>query len=238
MNIFAIADLHLSLGSDKPMDVFSGWDGYVEKLKDHWCSKVNEADIVVIAGDVSWGMSLEESLTDFEFIHSLPGQKYILKGNHDYWWTTAKKMNSFFEQHGLTSLHILHNNCVVCGGLALCGTRGWIFENGQPQDQKIVAREAQRLETSLKAAGDREKIVFLHYPPIYMKEMSVEIMEVLHHYQVKTCYYGHIHGGGRRFALNGTYMDIQFQLISCDQVDFDPVFVASIEMKEPAENMT
>ena len=96
MNIFAIADLHLSLGSDKPMDVFSGWDGYVEKLKDHWCSKVNEADIVVIAGDVSWGMSLEESLTDFEFIHSLPGQKYILKGNHDYWWTTAKKMNSFF----------------------------------------------------------------------------------------------------------------------------------------------
>src|SRR5699024_9042796 len=111
-----------SLGSDKPMDVFSGWDGYVEKLKDHWCSKVNEADIVVIAGDVSWGMSLEESLTDFEFIHSLPGQKYILKGNHDYWWTTAKKMNSFFEQHGLTSLHILHNNCVVCGGLALCGT--------------------------------------------------------------------------------------------------------------------
>lgn len=227
MNIFAIADLHLSLGTDKPMDVFSGWDGYVEKLEKNWTAKVGKDDIVVIAGDVSWGMSLEESLADFQFIERLPGQKYLLKGNHDYWWTTARKMDAFFEDNGLGSLHILHNNCVICGDLALCGTRGWIFENGQAQDQKIAAREAQRLETSLKSAGDREKIVFLHYPPVFMKEMSVEILEVMYRHRVKRCYYGHIHGGGRKFALNGTYLDTQFMLISCDQVDFDPVLIAS-----------
>lgn len=229
MNIYAIADLHLSLGTDKPMDVFPGWEGYLTKLTQNWKEHIAADDIVVLGGDTSWGMTLEESLRDFQYLESLPGKKYLLKGNHDYWWSTAKKMNAFFELHGLTSLHLLHNNCVLCGKLALCGTRGWIFENGEPADSKIVAREAQRLELSLQSGGEREKIVFLHYPPIYMSETNEAILEVLKRYEVTRCYFGHIHGGGIRYAQNGRYRGVDYRLISCDGVSFAPVFIAGVE---------
>ena len=165
MALYAIGDTHLSLNSDKPMDVFGGgWEGYVDKLREGF-ARVEDTDTVVLCGDLSWGMSLEEARDDFAFLNSdLPGEKWLLKGNHDYWWTTASKMNSFFQANGFTRLHILHNNCAYYGETALCGTRGWFFEeNGAPQWEKVFKRELIRLEASLKAAGEREKLCFLHY---------------------------------------------------------------------------
>ena len=169
MALYAIGDTHLSLGSDKSMEVFGGgWTGYVDKLRQGF-DGVNEDDVVVLCGDLSWGMSLEEAREDFRFLdRDLPGEKWLLKGNHDYWWDTAAKMNRFFQEHGLTRLHILHNNCAFYGGVALCGTRGWFYEeNAGPHTEKVFRRELIRLEASLKAAGDREKLCFLHYPPLY-----------------------------------------------------------------------
>ena len=158
MALYAIGDLHLSLNSDKPMDIFGEkWHGYVDKIKAGF-APLGENDVTVLCGDLSWGMSLEESLADFQFIHALPGKKILMKGNHDYWWNTASKMQRFFDQHGLDSFEILHNNCLFYKDKALCGTRGWFYEldSEGTHNGKMLAREAGRLETSLQAAGDRE----------------------------------------------------------------------------------
>ena len=167
MALYAIGDLHLSLGMNKPMDVFGPkWANYVERIRENF-SKLNDDDVIVIAGDISWGMSLEQSLPDFQFIDALPGRKILLKGNHDYWWGTASKMKKFFAEHDITTLDILYNNAFFYGGHAICGTRGWFYEEakGEAHDRKIMLREVGRLEASLKAAGDKTKLVFLHYPP-------------------------------------------------------------------------
>lgn len=159
MALYTIGDLHLSLGSNKPMDIFGDrWQNYVEKIRLGF-SALTEDDTTVLCGDLSWGMSLEESLLDFRFIHALPGRKIILKGNHDYWWNTASKMQRFFAENGLDSIEILHNNCLFYNGTALCGTRGWFYEldNEGTHNGKMLAREAGRLETSLKA--DRKSVV-------------------------------------------------------------------------------
>ena len=166
MALYALGDTHLSLGVDKPMDVFGGaWTGYLEKLTAGF-SVLKEEDTLVIAGDVSWGMSLEEAAPDFAWLNAWPGRKILLKGNHDYWWNTAAKMERFFRERGFDTLHILHNNCYYYGEVALCGTRGWFYEE-EKEDQKVFLRELQRLETSLKAAEKHEKLCFLHYPPLY-----------------------------------------------------------------------
>ena len=166
MALYTIGDPHLSLGTSKPMDVFGGaWAGYVDKLA-QGLSVLRPEDTLVVAGDISWGMSLEEAAPDFAWLDALPGTKILLKGNHDYWWNTAAKMTRFFQERGFASLKILHNNCHLYGEVALCGTRGWFYEEDKPgQGQKVFLRELQRLETSLKAAGEREKLCFLHYPP-------------------------------------------------------------------------
>ncbi|EKC60886.1 phosphohydrolase, partial [human gut metagenome] len=164
MALYAIGDLHLSLGSDKPMEIFGdGWRDYVARIREGF-SVLTEDDVTVLCGDLSWGMTLEESLEDFRFIDALPGKKYLLKGNHDYWWNTAAKMERFFAENGLTTMEILHNNCRFYGDVALCGTRGWFYEldNQGTHNEKVLLREVGRLETSLKAAGDREKLCFLH----------------------------------------------------------------------------
>lgn len=205
MALYAIGDTHLSLRSDKPMDVFGGgWEGYVDKLREGF-APVEDSDTVVLCGDLSWGMSLEEARDDFAFLNSeLPGEKWLLKGNHDYWWTTASKMNAFFAANGFTRLHILHNNCALYGDAALCGTRGWFFEeNGTPHWEKVFNRELIRLEASLKAAGEREKICFLHYPPLYRGYRCQEIIDLLERYQVRVCCYGHLHGASHRLAIEG-----------------------------------
>lgn len=224
MALFALGDTHLSLGGDKPMDVFGGaWVDYVEKLK-AGLQVVGETDTVVLCGDISWGMSLPEAKPDFLFLQEhLPGRKILLKGNHDYWWETVAKMTRFFEAEGLEQFQFLHNNCLFYGDVALCGTRGWFLdiEKG-PHNEKMLRREVLRLEASLKAAGEREKICFLHYPPIYPGYRCQEILEVLERYQVKRCYYGHLHGRSTRAAFQGICQDTEFSLISADHLAFTP----------------
>ena len=226
MALFAIGDTHLSLSSNKPMDVFGGgWAGYVEKLAAGF-TVVKPEDTVVLCGDISWGMSLEEAKKDFAFLNAFPGQKYLLKGNHDYWWTTAAKMERFFTENGFNTFHILHNNCAFYGQIALCGTRGWFYEEDKGgHNEKVFNREVIRLEASLKAAGEREKICFLHYPPLYENYKCPEILALLEKYKVKKCYYGHLHGGSHKLAIEGERDGVEYRLISADYLRFVPRLV-------------
>lgn len=223
MAIFAIGDLHLSLGTDKPMDVFPGWEGYLPKLERSWRALVAPEDTVVLAGDTSWAMSLPDTRADFSFLQGLPGQKWLLKGNHDYWWTTARKMQNFLQENGFDSLHILHNNACVVQGTALCGTRGWPFDDVAAQGEKLMAREAGRLRMSLQAGRAAEqRIAFLHYPPVYPGASAQEIVDVLQECGVTECYYGHLHGRSIRFAVQGEMEGIRYKLISADSLGFCP----------------
>ncbi len=228
MALFTIGDLHLSLSGEKPMDKFGPvWENHPEQLVKGF-HKVGEDDLTVLCGDLSWGMSLEEARDDFAFIHRLPGRKLILKGNHDFWWSTASKAYRFFEENSFDSLEILHNNARIYGDYALCGTRGWFYEEerGTEHDKKMMLREVLRLETSLKAGGDREKIVFLHYPPIFQNYRCEEILELLQEFRVKRCYYGHIHGRGCTQAFNGWVGCTEFRLVSADHLRFEPMEVS------------
>jgi len=229
MALYAIGDVHLSLGCDKPMDIFRGWDNYVARLEENWRSKITQQDTVLLCGDSSWGMSLEEALTDFRFLDALPGHKILIKGNHDYWWSTRSKMERFFSEKGLTSLEILHNNCVAFGKYGLCGTRGWIFEKGEPQDIKVLARENGRLEASLSDCAQKglEPIVFLHYPPVYLQERNDPILETMEKYGVRRCYYGHLHGASHGLAIEGQWDGIDFKLVAADKLNFKPYLVIS-----------
>lgn len=228
MGLFVIGDPHLSFGTDKPMDIFSGWTDYTEKLSTQWRDVVSANDTVVVAGDISWGMTLDQSLPDFQFLHELPGRKIFLKGNHDYWWTTKTRMDRYFAEHGLDTLHILHNNAYTSQGFSLCGTRGWINETGEPEDQKVLLREAGRLEASLKAGLETglPPLVFLHYPPVYLDDVNRPLLDVLKRYDVKKCYYGHIHGKAAQRAVRGLRDGIEYDLVACDFVGFKPVRIA------------
>lgn len=225
MALYTIGDTHLSLAKDKPMDIFGEkWKNHAQKLKDGF-SIVGEDDLTVICGDISWGMGIEETKEDFLFIDALPGKKIILKGNHDYWWSTAAKAKKFFVQNGITTIDILYNNSFNYGEYAICGTRGWFYEEekGGEHDAKIMRREIMRLEASLKAAGDKKKLVFLHYPPLFQSYRCEEILELLKSYEVRLCCYGHIHGKGCAYAFNGWRDGTEFRLVSADFVDFTPV---------------
>ena len=221
-----MGDLHLSLSSDKSMDIFGGWENYVERIKDNWNREVSPEDTVVVPGDISWAMSLKEAEADFRFIHELPGRKIILKGNHDYWWTTAAKMNNFLAENGFDSIFILHNNHYAYENYGICGTRGWINDDTEPADAKVLAREANRLEASISSAESAglEPLVFLHYPPLYGNEYNPDLLEVMYRHNIKRCWYGHIHGRkGHQNAVNGERDGIVFQLVSADYVQFCPV---------------
>ena len=231
MALFVIADLHLSFGSAKPMDVFEGWEDHVPRLERNWRAVVNPEDTVVLPGDVSWGMTLEKALPDFAFLHGLPGTKIIMKGNHDYWWNSRKKIEGLWAAHGLDSLRLLHNNAFAAEGYALCGSRGWFFDCGEPEE-KIVLREAGRVRMSIQA-GKRlpegqagNLLVFLHYPPIVNGQACVEIMDVLISEGVRRCYYGHLHGQSIKWAHRGLHKGIHFDLISADALGFMPKRVA------------
>ena len=226
MALFVMGDLHLSLSSDKSMDIFGGWENYVERIKENWNREVSPEDTVVVPGDISWAMSLKEAVADFSYIHELPGRKIILKGNHDYWWTTAAKMNNFLAENGFDSIFILHNNHYAYENYGICGTRGWINDDSEPADAKVLAREAQRLETSIASAENAglEPLVFLHYPPLYGNEYNPDLLEVMYRHNIKRCWYGHIHGKkGHQNAVNGERDGIVFQLVSADEVQFCPV---------------
>ena len=224
MALYVLGDPHLSFRAHKPMDVFGGaWDGYVDKLR-AGLSILREEDTIVLAGDISWGMSLEEAEEDFAFLNSFPGRKLILKGNHDYWWTTANKTYQFWAERGFTTLNLLHNNCYEYGEYALCGTRGWFWEEDQNgHNQKVFNREVLRVEASLKAAVERPRLAFLHYPLLYQGYRCQEILDLLERYQVKACYYGHLHGGSHRLALEGIHGTVEYHLVAGDYLGFRPL---------------
>ncbi len=222
MSLFAIADLHLSLGVDKPMDVFPGWAGYVEKLEKNWRENVRPEDTVVVAGDISWGLDISEAKEDFAFLDQLPGTKILLKGNHDLWFSTKTKVEKFFAENGFSTLKILFNNAYEYGDRAICGTRGWMND---PIEKKVLLRECGRLRMSLEEGKKfgKEPLVFLHYPPVFGGGESYEILDVLLEYGIRQVYYGHIHGYSSGYAINGIRNGIDFRLISCDFVQFNPV---------------
>ena len=220
MSLYVIADLHLSFGTDKPMDIFGGWKGYVEKIEKNWTKRVDSGDTVVIPGDISWGMDFEESRPDFEFLDKLPGKKILLKGNHDYYFSTKNKIDKFFRENGFNSLNFLFNNSYEYGEYSICGTRGWVNEPGQVADSKILKREAGRLKLSLDSA-EKKPIVFLHYPPIFAGSETVDILHVLREYKVDRVYYGHLHGRSCKNAVEGEVDGIYYKLVSSDHLKFD-----------------
>ena len=224
MSIFALGDTHLSLSDNKPMDVFPGWGNYLERLEKNWRAVVQPEDVVVIPGDISWAMSLEGAAKDLAFLHALPGTKILMKGNHDYWWATAKKMNEFFEVQGFTSLKVLFNNAYRFGDFTVCGTRGWFYDAETDADKKVLMREQGRLRMSLDAARalGGEPLVFLHYPPVSVVQECTELTEVLREAGIKRCFYGHLHGPSRQFAMLGDYRGVEFSLVSADHLGFCP----------------
>lgn len=230
MSLFSIGDLHLSFSSEKPMDIFKGWDGYTDKLFENWQRMVSPEDTVVICGDISWAMTLEELKEDFAFIHRLNGKKIILKGNHDYWWDSMKKLTTFVTENGFDSISFLHNNAYLVDGIAVCGTRGWVYEGDaglSENDKKIVLREAGRLQTSVHTALNLggQPVAFLHYPPVFSNYFSEEILKIIKDNGIKFCYYGHIHGSAAHYARRGLVDGIYYRLVSCDYTEFYPVKV-------------
>ena len=227
MALYAIGDLHLSLGAEKPMDVFGGkWIGYMDKLREGM-SVIGPEDTTVLLGDLSWALDLQGAKKDFAWINEIPGRKIILKGNHDYWWSTAAKFYMFCQENDFQDQWILNNNHYEYDGWAICGTRGWFFEEdrGGTHDEKVFRRELIRLETSLKSAGDQNKMVFLHYPPRYKGYECREIIELLERYEVRRCFYGHLHSESHKLAVEGLWGGVEYRLVSADYIGFKPVTV-------------
>ena len=227
MALYAIGDLHLCLGAPKPMDIFGGnWNGYMDKLREG-LSVIGPEDTTVLLGDLSWALDLDEARPDFAWIDNIPGRKIILKGNHDYWWSTASKFYAFCSSNGFTEQFILNNNHYVYGDWAICGTRGWFFEESRSSehDEKVFKRELMRLEASLKSAGELKKAVFLHYPPKYKGYECEEILELFRKYQVRMCFYGHLHGPSHGLAVEGLWNGVEYRLVSADRLDFKPYLI-------------
>lgn len=229
MALYAIGDLHLCLGAPKPMDIFGGaWVGYMDKLREGM-SVIRPEDTTVLLGDLSWALDLDSAKADFSWINEIPGRKIILKGNHDYWWSTAAKFRKFCEEHNFSNMELLNNNHYMYQDWAICGTRGWFFEEERSSDHdgKVFRRELMRLEASLKSAGDKTKLVFLHYPPKYKGYECPEILELLKKYDVRQCYYGHLHGASHGLALEGQWDAVTYKLVAADKLDFKPYLVIS-----------
>ncbi len=229
MALYAISDLHLPIGVDKPMDIFgSKWENYVGKLEKNWKSIVTDNDTVVIPGDISWAMYLEESIPDFSFINNLPGKKIISKGNHDYWWTTKSKLDKFLIENNFDTIEFMHNNAFMYKNIAICGTRGWSYlGKGQASDDdiKIYERELGRLELSINDAkkySPDEVIVFFHYPPINIDLEETGFTKILKDNGIELCLYGHLHNAKRENIVEGEYDGVKYMLISCDYRSFTP----------------
>ncbi len=231
MALFAIGDLHLPLGVDKPMNVFGGkWDNYVEKIADNWQTAVAPDDTVVLAGDFSWATYLEQTYKDFEFLNKLNGRKIMVKGNHDYWWSTANKLRKFIADSGFVNIDFLQNNHFVYGDAAICGTRGWMhpgWDGASADDERIFAREVIRLGLSLDSAKDaREIYVFTHFPPMSVRRESNAFTDLMESANVSKCIYGHLHAYAHRNAVNAVVRHIEYRLVSGDYIEFDPVKIS------------
>ena len=226
MSIFVIADLHLSFKNPKPMDIFGdNWTKHEEKIKKDWNEKVKEEDLVVLPGDFSWATYIEDTIPDFEYLNSLPGKKIMLKGNHDYWWTTVTSMRKFLKENNFQNIDFLYNNSFEYENKILCGTRGWSLVD-EEIDEKLINRELGRLELSLqdgakKTGENKEIIVFMHYPPITINNANSEFVKTMKQYEIKRCYYAHLHGNSHKDAIEGIKNGIYFKLISADYLKFD-----------------
>lgn len=224
MSLYVLSDPHLSFGVDKPMDIFKGWTDYESRLASNWKALITDDDFVVIPGDISWAMSLEEAKKDFEFLNSLPGTKIIGKGNHDYWWGTLRKMQSFLDENNFNTVRFLFNNAYRCGEYAVCGTRGWFFDSQSEDVEKVLKREAGRLRTSIKAAKELggTPVAFLHYPAVYDEKVCEEIFSVLKEEGITRCYFGHIHADRTGRFSTFEYDSVKFSLVSADFLEFCP----------------
>ena len=229
MAIYAIGDLHLSYSSSKPMDIFgNNWENHEEKIKKDWLSKVKDEDTVIHLGDFSWAMHLKDTVKDFEFLNSLPGKKIMLKGNHEYWWTTIKNMKNLLTENNFPNIDFLQNNSFEIEDKIVCGTRGWtLLSDNTENSQKMLNREAIRLELSIKTAiqkqekaKQKEIIVFMHYPPVIKQNQNTIFLEILKKYNIKKCYYAHLHGNSINEALEGNFQGIELKLLSADALDF------------------
>ena len=229
MSIYVIGDLHLSFAVDKPMDVFgNNWENHSEKIKKNWIEKVKPEDTVIIPGDFSWATYLEESIPDFEYLNLLPGKKILLKGNHDYWWTTVSKMRKFLLDNHFENIDFLHNNSFLIEDTIIVGTKGWVTNIKVKENAKILKRENLRLGLSIKDGitkygEDKEIIAFLHYPPFYKEPVPEEFdfIKTMQKYNIKKCYYAHLHGDSHREAIEGIVNGIDYKLISSDFLNFD-----------------
>ena len=234
MSIYTIADLHLSFLQNKSMDIFGGnWENHAEKIADNWKNKVEESDSVILGGDFSWAMYLEDTKLDFEFLNNLPGNKVLIKGNHDFWWDTIAKMDKFIQDNDYKNIHFLYNNSYLIENKIIVGTRGWnILDTSD--NSKMIKRENIRLELSIKDGlkkygTDKEIIAFMHYPPINKNNISEnelnEFTETLKKYKIHRCYYGHLHGFSHKEAIEGNIKGINYKLISADYLNFNLIKV-------------
>lgn len=231
MSIYIIGDLHLSFREDKPMSIFGkNWENHSEKIKEDWIKKVKEKDTVFLAGDFSWATYLEDTYEDFSYLNKLPGKKILLKGNHDYWWTTLTSMRRYLQEKEIENIEFLFNNSFEVENKIFVGTRGWALLDSE-NSNKMIKRESARLELSIQNAieqygNEKEIIAIMHYPPISNSSMKNEytyeskFLEVMKKYNIKRCYYGHLHGASHKDAIEGKIEGIEFKLISGDYLDF------------------
>lgn len=235
MSIYAIGDLHLSLNKEKPMDIFGGnWKNHEQKIKENWKNTVQDTDLVILPGDFSWEMHLKDMYNDFAYLNDLPGKKLLLKGNHDYWWTTLVKMREFLQENKFENIDFVYNNSYLFEDKIIAGTRGWALNDTENSD-KMNHREEERLKLSLQSGvdnfGDKEIICIMHYPPIIeenkndannqSKNLKVSnYVQIMKDYNVKTCLYGHLHGESHQEAFEGIIEGINFKLVSSDYLDF------------------
>ena len=227
MRIFALSDPHLSLSVDKPMNIFGDrWKDHEKKIKENWLNAVADDDVVIVPGDISWGLKMEEAMPDFEFIHNLPGMKIMVKGNHDLWWSSVSKLNALFDD-----MVFIHNNFYAAGDIAVCGTRGWLLPqitaDWDEHHEKIYKRELMRLEASLKKAADAgysKIIAALHYPATDFRGSSTAFTDIIEKYPVTDVIYGHLHGkDAQKNAFNGIRKGARYRLVSSDCIGFSPV---------------
>lgn len=231
MAIYTISDLHLSLGMNKPMDIFGdNWENHDKKIRSNWIKKVKEEDLILLPGDFSWAMYIQDAKKDFEYLNELPGTKLLLKGNHDYWWESLKRMREFLKENNFSKIDFIYNNSYIWENKIIVGTRGWSEQEENPE--KIIRRENLRLELSIqdgikKFGDDKEIIVCMHYPPFNGYESpELNFIETMKKYNIKICIYGHIHSEVGKEAKKGNIDGIKFVMASSDQTNFDLIKIA------------
>ncbi len=229
MNVYAISDLHLSGFSPKPMNIFGDhWSGHWDKIREHWLSCVMPDDVVLIAGDISWAMRLDEARVDLDEVCALPGSKLIIKGNHDYWWGSLSQVESLLSNH----TYVLQNNSRVAGDVVFAGSRGWTVPDSKqyaPEDEKLYLREAARLELSLKharkAAPEARLVCMMHFPPANANGAPTLYTDLFEKYGAADVVYGHLHSASIRGALSGVIRGVRYTLTSCDATEFKLVSI-------------